>query len=106
MDDEFVKNLVSNVKCRRCGLPYEPGNTHLLAYRHDLWLLSVYCPSCKSQGLLVAATGKTEWPDVDAELAEAEKSRFSAPISSDDVIDTHMFLKGFGGDFSSLFPER
>ena len=106
MDEMFIRNLLSNVKCGRCGWHCGPADADLLGYRGDLWVFSVYCPSCKSQGLVAAAIKRGEVPEVVAELTEAEKSKFSTPISSDDVLDMHIFLKDFSGDFSSLFSEK
>ena len=106
MDEKTIKNLLSNVKCGNCGQHCEPADIDVMGHQEDLWFLSVYCPSCKSQGLVVAAIEKSEVPEVVTELTETEKSKFSIPVSSDDIIDMHTFLKNFNGDFSSLFSEK
>lgn len=106
MDEKFIKKLLSNMKCGVCGQHYEPANINVLGHREDLWFLSVYCPSCKSQGLVAAVIKEGKVPEVVTELTEAEKGKFSSPIGSDDVIDMHILLKDFSGDFSSLFPEK
>ena len=36
----------------------------------------------------------------------ADNGGLSAPIDFDDVLDMHIFLKDFSGDFRSLFCER
>jgi hypothetical protein len=36
----------------------------------------------------------------------ADTGKLSAPIDFDDVLDMHIFLKDFDGDFRSLFCER
>ena len=95
MDEEYIKTLLSHVKCGHCGHHCEPANIDLLGHEGDLWLFSVYCPSCKSQGLVTVATKESKVPEVAAELTEAEESKFSTPISSDDVIDMHVFLNDF-----------
>ena len=107
-DDNFIKKLLSNVKCGVCGHHYESANINVLGHREDLWFLSVLCPSCKSQGLIAAIIKEGEPPEVITELTEAEHAKFSdAPsIDSDDVLDMHTFLEKFSGDFSSLFPEE
>jgi hypothetical protein len=40
------------------------------------------------------------------ELTEEEQHRLSVPVSSDDLIDIHSFLRDFKGDFSTLFTEE
>jgi len=106
MDERFIRKLLSNMKCGVCGQHYEPTNISVLGHREGLWFLSVYCPSCKSQGLVAAVIKEGKVPEVVTELTEAEKSKFSIPIGSDDIIDMHTFLKDFSGDFSSLFSEE
>jgi len=106
MDERFIKKLLSNMKCGVCGQHYEPANIKVLEHREDLWFLSVYCPGCKSQGLVAAVIREGKAPEIVTELTEVEKNKLSTPIDSDDVIDMHTFLKDFGGDFSSLFSKK
>ena len=105
MNEKTIKDLLSNVKCGNCGQHCEPANIEVMGHQEDLWFLSVYCPYCRSQGLVVATIGKSDVPEVVNELTETEKSEFSIPVSSDDIIDMHIFLKDFNGDFYSLFSE-
>jgi len=106
MDERFIKKLLSNMKCGVCGQHYEPANIKVLEHREDLWFLSVYCPGCKSQGLVAAVIREGKAPEIVTELTEVEKSKLATPIESDDVIDMHTFLKDFSGDFSSLFYKK
>lgn len=108
MDEKFIKKLLSNMKCGSCGQRYETTNMNILRHREDLWFLSVYCPSCKSQGFIAAIIKEGKLPEVITELTEAERAKFSTapPIGSDDVLDIYTFLEEFSGDFSSLFPEK
>ncbi|MFC1925731.1 hypothetical protein ACFLW2_03425, partial [Chloroflexota bacterium] len=43
--------------------------------------------------------------EADPELTEEELDGFCTPVSSDDILDMHTFLKDFGGYFSELFPD-
>ena len=108
MDDKFIKKLLSNMKCGTCGHPYEMTNINVLGHREDLWFLSVYCPSCNSQGLVAAVIKEGKSPEIITELTEEERSKFTdaPPVGSDDVLDMHTFLGEFSGDFTSLFPEE
>ena len=106
MEDKFIRKLLSNVKCKHCGQHCEPANIDLLGHQEDLWLFSMYCSSCYSRVLVAAAFRESEVPEAVTELTEAEKSKLSAPIISDDVLDMHIFLNDFSGDFSSLFSEE
>ena len=103
MEERFIKCLLSSQRCQCCGRCYEPADAELLGYEGGWWLFFVCCPSCKSQGLVLSAVKEAGARELDTELAEAEKGKFSTPIGSNDVIDMHTFLKEFSGDFASVF---
>jgi len=106
MNEEIIKSVISDLKCGRCGQHCEPADIDVIGSQEDLCFLSVYCPSCQSQGLVVASIEEKNMPAVVTEPTEMEKSEFSMPVSLDDVIDMHVFLEDFSGDFSSVFAER
>ncbi|OGO08676.1 MAG: hypothetical protein A2Y61_00925 [Chloroflexi bacterium RBG_13_60_13] len=106
MDEKFVRKLLSNMKCGICGCQYESSNIKILGHREDLWFLSVFCPSCKSQGLVAAVVKDGKAPEILTELTEDERRRLSIPVNSDDLIEMYGFLREFNGDFSSLFAEE
>jgi len=103
MDERLVRKLLSGMKCSLCGCHYESGNVKILGHRDDLWFLSVFCPKCKSQGLVAAVVKESKVSEVMTELTAEEISRLAAPVDSDDVIDMHSFMKEFDGNFVSLF---
>ena len=106
MDDKFIMYLLSKIKCKSCGQQCEPENIDVLGHQDNTWLFYAYCPSCKHRGLVVVSTKekeedeKTEPAD---ELTAEERNRLAIPLSSNDVIEMHIFLKTFSGDFFSLF---
>ena len=78
MNEKVVKNLVSNVKCECCGQHCEPANVDVVGQQEDMWLLSFYCTSCKSQGVVVAAIEeKRGAPGAVTALTTTEKSNFT-----------------------------
>ena len=103
MEERFVKSILSNQKCPHCGQHYEPTDAELLGHRDGVWFFIVCCPSCKTLGLTIAAINKAKAPELDTELTQGEKDKFSTPVNCNDVIDMHILLKGFSGDLSSLF---
>ena len=105
MDEEFAKSLVSNYKCMRCGQHYQPDNADVIAHNENVWIFAVYCPSCQVKSMLAAVVKETEIPEVITELTEAEQDEFCIPVCSDDVLDIHVFLRDFDGDFTSLLSE-
>lgn len=105
MDERFLKKLLATMKCGMCGNHYQSGNVNILGRKEDLWFLSVFCPSCKSQGLVAAVVKEGKVTEVLTELTPDEQKRLASatPLSSDDLMDMHSFLRDFDGDFRSLF---
>jgi len=109
MDDRLLRKLMANMKCAVCGQRYERANINVLGHREDLWFLSVFCPACRSQGLVAAVIKEGKLPEIMSDLTAGEQGRFTGTVSSDDVLDVHTFLTTFDGDFASLFsngPEK
>ncbi len=108
MREAFLKRLFSKVSCGICGQKYDVSNIKILDQEEGLWVLSVYCSSCGTQGLIAAVVHEGNITDVITDLTEAEYERFigSEAVGVDDVLEMHNFLKGFDGDFTSLFPEE
>lgn len=105
MNEEFIKNMVSNFKCVYCGQHFNAENADVVAHYNGLWILSVYCASCQNKYLVGAVTKESNIQEVFAELSEAEQANFSIPICSNDVLNIHAFLRNFDGDFTTLFSE-
>jgi hypothetical protein len=102
MDEEFTEDLFSNIECESCGQHYEAVRISVLRRRRG-WLLSIYCPGCKRRLSAFFSVRAHEASEVVGEPTEAEKSKLSIPLGADEVIDIHIFLEDFNGDFRSLF---
>ncbi len=114
--EELVKRLMAAVNCSVCGSHYESDGVEVLGHQEDLWFLTVTCDHCHTQGL-VAAMVREATPD---EAAAAREASITAreteieqptptpqiPVTSDDLLDLHLFLDRFNGDFRGLFGEE
>lgn len=107
MYHRFLKRFLSTLRCVNCGRRYEPENIRFLSRQKELWFLSLYCPVCHNQGMVAAVVGQGEPPEAVSDLTEKELEKFGdrSQIGIDDVLDMHIFLKEFQGDFTSLFSE-
>ena len=105
MDEGFIKKLVIAIECGVCGERYEDENVRIIGHRDDLWFLSVFCPACRSQGLVAAVIEEGELSCSITDLNEMEQAKFcnQGPVSADELLDIHLFLEEFDGDFSRLF---
>ncbi len=105
MEEGIIKKLITSMECSACGQCYEVGNIEILGHHEDLWFLSVFCPSCRSQYLVAAVVSPEERvPEIITDLTEADlvRLRDAGRLTADEVLDMHGFLKGFDGDFSRL----
>jgi hypothetical protein len=70
-----------------------------------VWLLSARCRHCDELCQVVILMPTAEEAELSAELSteEAEALADLPPISSDDVLDLHLFMQDFDGDFEMLF---
>jgi len=84
--------------CPHCQRPYEDADVRLLGQKDDSWILSLYCRSCHVLavvGLGVSSTGELS-------PREIEHFKQAPPLTSDDLLDMHLFLEHFDGDFRCL----
>jgi hypothetical protein len=105
----YIKYLVSRIHCPICRASYTPND--ILALDHNdeekIWLMTISCPRCETQGLIVAIGAKDKESNPESpfvELTPEEQKWFAArgPISADDVLDLHDLLKDHYGDMSEL----
>lgn len=101
----FIRHLVANLQCVGCGERYTRNDIYVLGHHEDVWVSAVVCNHCGTQGLVFA----TLRDDNEFELTtRADADEIAAlqqlpPVSMDDVLDVHAFLKGFRGDVGALF---
>ena len=111
--EERVKRLILAAvsRCSTCQRQYTIGDFAIIGHREHLWMVSVVCDGCHHQGFITvvihgrsparARTTPTPLP----ELTPAERVRFASatPVATDDLLDLHLFLEDFDGDFAALF---
>jgi len=100
VDLQKFRRLMSRMKCTVCGEYFLPRHIQVLGHQDDLWFLSVFCASCHSQGLVAALVRRADEEAVATEVPPGE------PVTADDLLDMHNFLKTFDGDFQGLFARE
>jgi hypothetical protein len=101
----FIKHLITNVKCAVCQHPYQPDDIQVIEDHEDLWVLSVVCSECRTQGLIFAVV--REVPTESEPTTEAEDDGWAEfevmpAIDQDEVLDMHRMLRDFSGDVFDL----
>ncbi len=121
--ERLIRRLFTTQHCNHCQTVYAEESVTVLARRSEVWMVMVSCGSCGRKGIFVVSfPGSTrserrktileaealgEGALTEAALAEEAPARAEtppgSPITADDVIDMHLFLKGFDGNFAALF---
>lgn len=121
--ERLIRRLFTTQHCSHCQSTYAEENVTVLARRSEVWMVMVRCEACGRKGIFVVSfPGSTrserrkaileaealgEGALTEAALAEeppaAAHPPASGPVTVDDVIDMHLFLKRFDGDFATLF---
>src|SRR6059058_3611045 len=100
--ENALKRYVSTFRCQVCRCSYE-GDQVRVAARHDqLWVVSVRCRRCRNQQLFYFAPRENELM-VDASPEEDERFSAMQELTFDEVLDMHLFLEEFNGNFKGLF---
>jgi len=103
-DSPLIQYLVATVGCAVCGQSYTAKDIDILDHRGDAWIIMLACPHCGTRGLVLAMVTDREHLHVISELDEEELESFAdlPPISDDDVLDWHEFLRNYAGDLHGL----
>lgn len=118
--ERIIRRLFSEQHCPHCGYAYLPDSMMVLARRSELWMVMVSCTACQQKDTFVVKfplqmqgrqrvtsyrlSKPPETPHLQ-EFGEPKPMMPSTPVSLDDVLDMHLFLKNFNGDFQRLFAE-
>lgn len=115
-----IKQLLLSAvnRCSECRRQYHLDDFAVIGHRDHLWMVTVICEGCQSQGFITAIVDDQsggqalpapadERPRL-SELTPDEEARFATlpPLDSLDVLDLHEFLETFNGDFAALFQQR
>jgi hypothetical protein len=133
--ERIIRRLFTEKRCHRCGRPYDAEQVLVLARRSEVWMVMISCQECEQKETYVvkfppqmqgrrrvtsyrlsrppASTPLSQEPG-DPQQKRPESLDMSAaprppaatqPVSADDVLDMHLFLENFNGDFQRLFAE-
>lgn len=121
--ERLIRRLFTTQHCGQCHCVYEEENVTVLARRSEVWMVLVSCGSCGRKGIFVVSFPGSTRSERRKAILEAEAlgegalteavladeppvvadKRPGSPVTADDVIDMHLFLKRFDGDFAALF---
>lgn len=126
--DVNIKELVlrNMHRCVVCHREYSTDDIEIISRKSDIWTMLVECDDCHARNFVAAVLNDADPQDAQLALrrltedailqAEHASPRHrkdadilpegptdGPPVTAGDVIDMHLFLEDFDGDFSSLF---
>lgn len=111
-------------RCSVCHRHFSPDDVHILNRQPDMWTMMVECTDCHSRNFVAALmndgdpgearlalrelsdTIAQELHPAKQEIDPADTLPDGEPVSAADVVDMHLFLDEFDGDFKLHFQQR
>lgn len=107
MDRAKIKRLFADLCCSQCKHDFEEDSIKVLREDEGLYVIQVTCAECnKSFGLAFLGLESISLkPDeIEDEYVPLTIQEGPAPISADDVIDAHKFIKNLESDWQKHIP--
>jgi hypothetical protein len=101
----LVLKLLGQLRCLECGQQYDRRDFTLMHRWEEIWLLSSHCRQCDEINHVIILMRLDAEPELVTDLTpeEMEEAEDWAPITSDDVLDIHLWLEAFDGSPEELF---
>ena len=100
-----IKKLFSELCCSNCRHDFDEDSVYILREEEGFVVLQVVCSQCqKSFGIAILGIDSIGIKDVDEEKLALQVKEFPEPISDDDVIDAHNFIKNLEDDWAKYLP--
>lgn len=103
--ERLLKQLVSTYRCSLCRRGYERDQVRVAARYDQLWIVSARCRGCRRQQVFCFVPNPDGDDSMLRDVTAEERELFASlpPVTLDEVLDMHDFLRRFNGDFKRLF---
>lgn len=104
---EFIRDRARFYNCPVCGRSLKGCDVQVLSHEEERFHLQVTCAQCQVTFIVVLAIAGGAVEEIDATTPEPEAEPMVAaePISVDEIIDLHLFLKGYQGTLTELIQQ-
>jgi hypothetical protein len=100
---EFIRDRARFYNCPVCGRSLKGCHIEVLSHEEERFHLQVTCAQCQVTFVVVLAIagGGVDETEIAAEPA-AEPVAQAEPISVDEILDVHLYLRNFQGTLTDL----
>ena len=110
---EFIRDRARFYNCPVCGRSLKGCDVQVLSHEEERFHLQVTCAQCQVTFIVVLAIAGGAVEEIEGSVAEpmtepvaAEVEPITAePISVDEILDLHVYLKSFQGTLTELIQQ-
>jgi hypothetical protein len=100
---EFIRDRARFYNCPVCGRSLKGCDVQVLSHEEERFHLQVTCAQCQVTFIVVLAIAGGAVEEIDSATPEpVEEPVAVEPITVDEIIDLHLYLKNFQGTLTEL----
>jgi hypothetical protein len=104
---EFIRDRARFYNCPVCGRSLKGCDVQVLSHEEERFHLQVTCAQCQVTFIVVLAIAGGAVEEIEKAIPEpaVEIIATAEPISVDEILDLHLYLKNFQGTFKELIQQ-
>ncbi len=99
---DFIRDRARFYNCPVCGRSLKGCDVQVLSHEHERFHIQVTCAQCQVTFIVVLAIAGGAVEEVESVEEAAEPAPTPEPISVDEILDVHQYLKSFQGTLTEL----
>ena len=104
---EFIRDRARFYNCPVCGRSLKGCDIQVLSHEEERFHIQVTCAQCQVTFIVVIAIAGGAVEEIETVVTQAEEELTPArePISVDEILDLHLYLKNFQGTLTELIHQ-
>lgn len=111
----WLRDQAKGYDCNVCGQNHSKSDIRVLGRLESAWIVRVTCSRCQTSFKLLVVVDEALAAVAGGNAAEAKPAATGAarrvrdrrlPVSADEVLDAHEFLRAYDGDMKTLFRRQ
>ena len=102
---EFIRDRARFYNCPVCGRSLKGCDVQVLSHEDERFHLQVTCAQCQVTFVVVLAIAGGAVEEIGAPEKVPAAEAAPEPISVDEILDLHLFLKGYQGTLKELLQQ-
>ena len=104
---EFIRDRARFYNCPVCGRSLKGCDVQVLSHEEERFHLQVTCAQCQVTFIVVLAIAGGAVEEIEKSIPEpvGEPMAAAEPITVDEILDLHLYLKNFQGTFKELIQQ-